>query len=41
MPVGTMSDQELEQVLAILARTGITGSYERELDFIAHFVMSW
>lgn len=41
VPVGSMSDQELDQVLAILARNGITGSYERELGFIAHFMMLW
>lgn len=41
VPIGSMSDQDLDQVLAILARTGIAGSYERELGFIAHFLMVW
>lgn len=41
VPVGAAPDSELDKVLELLARVGVHGTYERELGFIAHFLMTW
>lgn len=38
---GTLSDEKLIEVLAVLRRSGYEGSFERDFGTFVHFKLSW